>query len=341
VAFRLSAAPPPVDFLGGDLRVLSGAAAGKTLPLARIVGDAVVLGIADSRVAATLAPGDTVQVDNSNFLAVETYHRHQVPGPEFAAWDQFRGPDGNPLNPQRPMLLGPLFVRATAGSLMTGKFDGKMIVLESLWDREAMPWQGDWYRALVRTHLGDKTDEHFRLWYTDHALHGDEPAIEDATRVVSYQGALQQALRDLAAWVDQGVAPPATTSYRIVDGQVVVPATAAERRGIQPVVSLRVNGRERADVGVGQRVRFAGTIAIPSGGGSIVAAEWDFHGKGTFPVTSTVAPGAKTANVEVEHVFDQPGTYFPALRGISQRQGDRDTPYARIQNLGRVRVVVK
>ncbi len=71
---------------------------------------------------------------------------HQVPGPEFAVWDQFRGADGKPLYPQRPMLLGPLFVRFTAGSPMSGTFEGKVIVLESLWDREAMPWQGDWYR---------------------------------------------------------------------------------------------------------------------------------------------------------------------------------------------------
>ena len=85
-----------------------------------------------------------------------------------------------------------------------------------------MPWQADWYRELVRANLGDKADAHFRLWYTDHALHGDDASNEDSTRVVSYQGALQQALRDLAAWVEQGVAPPATTNYRIDDGQVIV-----------------------------------------------------------------------------------------------------------------------
>jgi len=341
VAFRLSAAPPPVFFVGGDLRILSGAASGKTLTLARIAGDIVVLGIADSSVAATLAPGDSVQVDNSNFLAAETYHRHQVPGPEFTVWDQFRGPDGKPLYPQRPMLLGPLFTRFTAGSAMSGKWKGKMIVLESLWDREAMPWQGDWYRSQVRANLGERTDEHFRLWYTDHALHGDQPALEDATRVVSYQGALQQALRDLAAWVEQGVAPPSTTNYRVGDGQVIVLATAAERRGIQPVVSLLVRGGQRLDVKAGERVRFVGTIAVPPGSGSLVAAEWDFDGKGSFPESSKIAAGATTVTVEAEHVFDTPGTYFPALRGVSQRQGDRDTPYARVQNLGRVRVVVK
>ena len=148
------------------------------------------------------------------------------------------------------MLLGPLFVKATAGSLMTGRFEGKMIVVASLWDREAMPWQADWYRLQVQKGFGEKTDEHFRLWYTDRALHGDEPGVEDPSRVVSYQGVLQQALRDLASWVEKGVPPPATTTYRIDDGQVIVPAAAADRRGVQPVVLLRVNGGARAEVRV-------------------------------------------------------------------------------------------
>lgn len=341
VAFRVAGPVPPVDFLGGDLIVLGGAAAGKRLPLARIAGDIVVLGIADATIAAMLAPGDAVQVDNSNFLAAETYHRHQVPGPEFRVWDQFRRADGTPLYPQRPMLIGPLFVRATAGSLMTGRFDGKMIVVASLWDREAMPWQADWYRGQVQKHFGERTDEHFRLWYTDHALHGDQPGVEDPSRIVSYQGVLQQALRDLAAWAEKGVPPPATTRYRLEDGQVIVSDAASDRRGVQPVVSLRVNGAARAEVGIGQPVRFTGTITVPPGAGSLIAAEWDFDGTGTFPANSAVMPGAATATVSISHSFQKPGTYFPALRGTSQRDGDSRTPYGRIQNLDRVRVVVR
>jgi hypothetical protein len=45
--------------------------------------------------------------------------------------------------------------------------------------------------------------------------------------------------------------------------------------------------------------------------------------------------------VKATHAFAKPGTYFATLRAISQRQGDAKTPYARIQNLARVRVVVK
>ena len=39
--------------------------------------------------------------------------------------------------------------------------------------------------------------------------------------------------------------------------------------------------------------------------------------------------------------FIRPGTYFAVLRAASQRQGDATTPFARIQYLGRVRVVVR
>ena len=341
VGFRLAKAPPPVYFLGGELIVASGEAKGKHLMLSTLGGDVAMLGVIDPRVAARIKPGDEITIDNSNFLAMETYHRHQVPGPDFAVWDQFRKADGTPIYPQRPMLLGPMFVKGTAGSLQTGKFDGKMIVAASLWDREAMPWQADWYRQRVEDHLGAKTDQNFRLWYTDHALHGDEPTNEAASRVVSYVPVLQQALRDVATWAEKGVAPPASTVYRIESGQVIPAPTAAERRGIQPVVTLTVNGAERVEIAAGQSVTFTGTIAVPPGAGSVVAAEWDFEGSGRFARTSSVGRGAGKVTVSTTHRFDRPGTYFTGLRGVSQRQESAGTPYARVRNIDRVRVVVK
>jgi hypothetical protein len=343
VGFRLQGTPPPTYFLGGDLIIGSGAAKGKRIPLTRIVGDVVILGLADRDVVKQVAVGDQVQVDNSNFLAAETYHRHQVPGPDFKVWDQFRKPDGTPLYPQRPRLIGPGFVMATAGSLQTGKFDGKMIVVESLWDREALPWQADWYRARVQEHLGDKTDEHFRVWFTDHALHGDEyNGLEDPTRVVYYTGVLQQALRDLSLWVEQNVVPPRSTNYRIEDGQVIVAQNAAERHGVQPVPILEVNGSDRADIVAGQSVTFTATVEMPPNAGKVIAADWDFEGARTFPIQGQLPKvPASRVTLKVEHTFDKPGTYFPTLRVVGQRQGDSTTPYARIANLARVRVVVK
>jgi hypothetical protein len=340
VAFQLEDVLPDVNFMGGDLIIESGAAAGKTLQLTKIVGDKVALGPADAAVLVLLKPGDTVVVDNSNFLAVQTYHRHQVPEKEYHVWDQFRDSSGNPIYPQRPMLLGPLFTRGASGVLPGGKFKGKMIVLSSLWDREAFPWQADWYRSKVEENLGDSTNNYFRLWYTDHALHGDQTKQEDPTHTVSYLGVLQQALLDLSAWVEKGIVPPATTNYKIDDGQVIVPAAADERKGIQPVITLKVSGCERADIKIGETVTFTAEIEVPSNTGKIVSAQWDFEGAGAFSVEGNFTPNSHVT-LKTTHTFSKPGTYFTTLRVASQRQGDTKTPYTRIYNLERVRVVVR
>ncbi len=345
VAFQLEDIMPDVNFLGGDLIIRNGDAAGTTLQITKVVGDKVVLGPTNSPASLfKIRPGDEVQVDNSNFLAVQTYHRHQVPGKEYHVWDQFRDAQGQPIYPQRPMLLGPMFTMGAAGVLPTGKFKGKMILLGSLWDHEAYPWQCDWYRERVKENLGSNTDDNFRLWYTDHAPHGDAATQVESTHNVSYIGVLQQALRDLSAWVEKGIEPPKTTNYKIEDGQVIIPATADEREGIQPVVTLKVNGGERTEVKVGVPVTFTAVVEVPQHTGKIVAADWDFEGEGTFPVAGKFKPVDKTGShvtLKTTCIFTKPGTCFPTLRVASQRQGDEKTPFARVQNLGRVRVVVK
>lgn len=338
IAFQLADWLPNVDFLGGDLIIRSGAAAGQKLYLTQIDGDVVILGAADPRVLAGIKPGDEVQVDNSNFLAAQTYHRHQVPGNDYPVWDQFRGPDGAPIYPQRPMLLGPLFTSNASGTLQTGNFKGKMILLASLWDREAFPWQADWYRSKVEIALGAQLDNHFRLWFTDHALHSDVERDIDSTHAVSYLGVLHQALSDLSAWVEEGVTPPASTTYQVVDGQIQVPPTAAERKGIQPVVTLTVNGGKRVEISSRKIVEFTGEVEVPPGAGTLISAEWDFEGKGDFPVVEKLVDSRLT--LKATYSFAKPGTYFPTLRVTSQRQGDCQTPFARIYNLDRARVVV-
>ena len=120
-----------------------------------------------------------------------------------------------------------------------------MIVVESLLDREALPWQADWYRSKVEEHLGSAINERFRLWFTDNALHGDDELQESPLHTVSYLGVLQQALRDLSGWVEQDVAPPASTSYEVVDGQVIVPVDADGTPG-RPTGGLSPGGRRSA-----------------------------------------------------------------------------------------------
>jgi hypothetical protein len=341
VGVRL-ASMPAGDLLGAKLVVKTGAAAGRKLSLGAVAGDFAMIrpvGGAD-QVLKALQPGDEVVVDNSDFLAIQTYHRHQVPTPDFYTWDQFRGPDGKPLYPQRPRVLGPLMAKGAVGALQTGRFQGKMIVVESLMDEDAFPWQADWYRSKVQAALGDRLDDHFRLWFTDHALHAEDGRPAYSTWVVPYVGVLHQALRDLSAWVEKGTPPPASTAYKMVDGQVEVAPTAAARRGVQPVVAVTANGGARAEVAVGQPVELVAVIEAPPKTGTIVGAEWDVEGRGDFVSAQLTVGRSSRVILKNTCTFAKPGTYFPVLRATSHRHGDLSTPYARVQNLGRVRVVV-
>jgi hypothetical protein len=341
VALELSEPPPPGDLRLGAVVVKSGALAGRSLLLAGVHGRYAMLGVSPlatpTKAAADIRPGDEVLIDNSDFLAAQTYHRHQVPGPDYHAWDQFRGPGGVPIYPQRPRLMGPSFAMAASGVLPRARFAGKMIVVECLMDYDAYPWGADWYRQKVIQNLGAGYEDHYRLWFVEHAVHGEPPP---SSHIVSYTPVLQQALRDLSAWVEKGAPAPATTSYRLVDdAQIAVPPTAAERKGIQPVVVLTADGAARAEVKAGQPVRFEAVAEVPPHTGKVVSAEWDFAGDGGFPVKSELAPGERVV-IRTTHAFAEPGVYFPAVRVTSQRQGDAATPYGRIPNLGRVRVVV-
>lgn len=338
LAIRLSV-PPGRTVMGADLFVQSGAAAGERIGLQSISDDVAWLGPHDFEVLAKVRPGDSVLVDNGGFLAGQTYHRHQVPGRDYAAWDQFRGADGTPLYPQRPVLLGPIFAAGASGTIQTGKFDGKMIVVASLLDREAFPWQADWYRARVAENLGDRVDEQFRLWYTDNAVHGDDPHQENPTHTVSYVGIVHQALRDVAAWVEKGIAPPASTHYEVRDGQVEVPREADVRGGVQPTLQLTSHGAPSAHIGVGETVIARADARVPRSVGTVFAIEWDDDGSGSFAVRDEVA-AADELSVTRSFRFDSAGTYFVVARVVGQRDGSADDLFTRTLNLARLRVVV-
>jgi hypothetical protein len=87
-------------------------------------------------------------------------------------------------------------------------------------------------------------------------------------------------------------------------------------------------------------VDFNATIATPPGAGRIVSAEWDFEGTGDYPDPASMAPAEMVA-LSASHAYAKRGTYFAVLRAALQREGDADTPYARVQNLAQVRVIVR
>jgi hypothetical protein len=340
---RIGLASVPDEQLGcAHLVVLSGGAAGKSLHIAW--ADGSTLGFAstsDPDTLNALRPGDRVRIDNSWILAAQTYQRHQVPpSPDEYGWNQFRDAQGKPIYPQRDVLIGHSFALNSVGSLLTGRIHGKMLLLQALMDVDALAWCADWYRSEVRRALGAGFAEHFALWFIDHAQH-DDPATPAAhARTVSFAGALQQALRDMSQWVEKGIRP-ADTQYSVADAQVQVPARAAQRKGIQPVVDLRANGGVRAEVASDEPVTFAATIEVPPDAGKVVAAQWDFEGAGTYPLAEELGAPQATSRLSRTHAYARPGTYFAVLRATSQREGDARTPYGRVQNIGRVRVVVR
>ena len=76
---------------------------------------------------------------------------------------------------------------------------------------------------------------------------------------------------------------------------------------------MTANGSARAEVGVGDEVRFDAVAEVPPGAGYLVSIDWDFDGSGTYFVTALVH---------------------------SRRDGDVAAPHRRIPNLASARVVV-
>ena len=96
----------------------------------------------------------------------------------------------------------------------------KMIVLESLMDESAFPWQADWYCGMVRKNTGTDCEEAMRLWYMENCMHTDceEGNGGDHQHIVSYLGALYQALLDVSDWVERGIAPAESSGYDMDGG---------------------------------------------------------------------------------------------------------------------------
>ena len=287
-----------------------------------------------------LKVGASVRIDNRWAIAFTTYHRHQVPARSgFYPWDQFRKSDGSAKYPQRSLEIGPLVTaQIGGGGTFTGKITGKVIVVDNLIDADAFPWQGDWYAREVEKALGASFDDTFRIWYNDHADHVDP----HTPRLVNYGGMYEQALADLAAWVERGVKPPRSTRYSVDGSQIVVPVRAAARRGIQPVVNLSVKGQQgsRVDIRAGQSVTFHGMIEVPPRAGTIVSTAWDPEGTGTFTDEKVRHPQTQL-QVRIRHTYSKPGTYFASLRATSQRDGKQDTRFTLVRNLDTIRVVVR
>lgn len=191
----------------------------------------------------------------------------------------------------------------------------------------------------------EDSDNWFRLYYNDHCIHDDRAGILEggAQYTVDYLGMLHQALLDIAAWCEKGIAPVPDTRYTFEDGQIQVPESAAERGGLQPVVHALVNGEKCVHVKAGETVIFTAEIEAPAGGGTVTEAAWDFEKTDDFSHTCELELSAegKKAHVSVSHAFENAGTYFPVIKVKSSRTGTTEDIFVQCKNLDRVRVVVE
>jgi hypothetical protein len=322
----------------------SGEAKGRKRFVMAVHGDALVLGGIGSGLYEGVKAGDEIAIDNREYLAFCYLYRHQV-DPEFREWSH-SVKDGRPIYPQRPRMVTP-----AARFPYTFKVgDRKLIFVSSLQDRGVF---GSGIAAIMEQieRLRGKAfrKNNTRVWLNDHAWHGgppaplpEEPSPVMATKVINYQGSVSHALKSLVNWVEKGVAPLPNSNYvYTADSAMIIPPTADERRGIQPVVDLTANGANaRLEAKVGQPIEFVAVAEMPPGAGRIVKAEWDFDGRGAYPQVDK-SPAGKNAKavVKASHSFAQKGVYFPSVRVMGHHEG-RDEPVYALYNLGRIRVVV-
>lgn len=301
-------------------------------------------------VLAALNAGGQVHIDNRWSVALTAYARYQVPDdPSFTVFDQYRAADGTPLYPQRAVKLSPMVASSvTGGATYSGKINGNVIVVANLLDTDAFPWDGDWYSNQVANAIGANYADNFRLWYNDNADHittgfpdlsntsgeGRTPALVD------YGGILQRALLDLSDWVENGNAPAQSTVHTVVDGQVHVPADAAQRLGVQPVVKVTVGGADHITVAAGQSVAFQGEIDVPPNAGTLTNLEWDPTGTGAFVPLPLGSVSGSSVVVSSNYTYATPGTYYAAIRATTHETDDPTSQFAGVLSLGRVRFTV-
>jgi hypothetical protein len=328
--------------LGAGLQLTSGDAAGRQL---YTMGTAGNLFVGDGHGDANLQrfngvkAGDDIHVDNRKFLAFCYFHRHHVM--EDAQFDSLRVGD-IPIYQQHPIpLMSPLM-----GVSYTGQYQGKLLWIHHTHDSSLWPSQGIIYRGAVLDAQGSEAAaERFRLQWTENAEHipptflpiSSHPA--PSTWLVDYFPIIEQGMADLIRWVEEGVAPPNTT-FDYIDGRVQLPAAAAERGGIQPVVTVTADGGQCTQAKPGEPVRLDVSAELPPNAGTIISVEWDFDGSGAFPFRHEVDGNETLVKLSTSHTYDRPGTYFATARVESHRSGDISASTRRIPNLDSARVIV-
>jgi len=329
--------------LGMHVRVTTGSATGRSLYVMYFVDDLMVCdgeGEASNLRFTDVHPGDEVHLSNRAFLAHCYFSRHHLT--DEAKWDFLRL-DGRPIYPQHPLPGNTPFM----GVKYSGQYEGKLLWVHHTHDASLWPSDGVVYQAQVFKAQGPEAAAlKFRMRWTENAEHvpaefvPSQPTRASSTWLIDYRPIIEQSLADLARWVEDGV-EPAGTRFGYSGGKVSLPASAAERGGIQPVVRASANGTLRAEVKVGEPVKLEFHAQTPPGPGTIIAAAWDFDGSGSYSfVHDEIDGSASDVTLSTTHAWSRPGTYFATVLVHSHVDGDVSASSRRLPNLASARVVV-
>jgi hypothetical protein len=249
--------------------------------------------------------------------------------------DQYRNVDGSAKYPQREdiSVLSHSNYRTMGGRIETGDIKTKVIVLEGMADHLSWPIFNVGYAERIQKTLGAaKASGMMRFYLHDNGSH---------STAAGQPGIFQQSVIDLMAWAEQGFAPPPSSRYTINNGQVILAPEAADRHGLQPVISFTANGGARAVVGVNQPVNLAAKLEMPPAAGKITQFHWIVDGV-TDEAATILSKPKLLHNVTRTVSFDAPGTYLVRLHVNGQRDGHvAPANQTLTQNFQDVRVVVQ
>jgi hypothetical protein len=225
-----------------------------------------------------------------------------------------------------------LTLSSGAGVLSLGNIQTKVMLFQNLSDFLAFPSWVAGYANSIEQRLGKaKADQMLRVYYQERGGHTNGGIVG---------GVFNQALIDMMAWAEKGVAPKPSSqwSFELPLTQVILSPDAAVRKGLQPVVNVTVNGSDLARVDVNQPVNLVARLEMPPTTGKIVQYDWTY---GTVTDATIIEQPMQHIDVTRRVSFTAPGDYVIRLSANGQRDGLVEPDNQTLaQNYQEVRVIV-
>jgi hypothetical protein len=280
-----------------------------------------------------LAKGGRIRITNRFMLAAYFYPRHTIV-PGYYQYDQYRNADGTPKYPQRSYSVADLStMKSGAGVLSLGNIKTKVMLFQNLSDFLAFPSWVAGYANTIEDSLGKaKADQMLRVYYQERGGHTNAGIVG---------GVFNQALIDMMAWAEKGVAPKPSSrwSFELPRTQVILSPDATVRRGLQPVVEVTVNGSDHARVSVDEPVKLVARLEMPPATGRIVQYNWTYC---TATDATVLHKPMQRVSITRTVSFTAPGDYIIRLAANGQRYGLVDPADRTLaQNFKEVRVIVE